>query len=88
MATDYSTGGADFEIDVTAAQIQGKTDKNGDPIFLYYASVRRKKPEGQPFDPWKDILDVGGKRPHFSSSDARALDVAKEWLDNNGHAVP
>lgn len=88
MATDYVSGGVTFEIDVTGAALQGATDKDGNQIFLYIVSVRRKKPQGQAQDPYKQIMDVGGKRPHVSSTADRALDIGKEFIDNNAAAIP
>ena len=78
MATNFSHNGIDYEIEVTGAPVGELKDRHGNEVFMYYASVRRKGDQA-----WRQLQDVGGKRPFLNSSAERVREVAKEFIENN-----
>ncbi len=79
MSTPYlKSGGVSFDIDVIEAQVAGVTNRDGDPVHLYYAYYREAGKKD-----WKMIFDVDGKRPFLNSTAARCLETASEFIENH-----
>ncbi len=84
MAIEYTVGDVVYEIEVPGAPMLGLPQD----IFYYRSLVRRKRVGNEPEKDYTTMMDVGGKKPFISSSDRLALQVAKDWLDNNGEKLP
>jgi hypothetical protein len=84
MAIEYTVGEIIYEIEVPGAPMVGLPQD----LFYYRSLVRRKKLENQPETDYTTIMGVGGKKPCISTSDKLALQIAKDWLDDNGVTLP